>query len=72
MLARRLTPILNVSDIQQSFSWHRTARGKKPGTGARSQASAASAQVSVTILLCANAQGSRGRSALKQTVRAGR
>ena len=67
MLAHGLTPILNVSDIQQSFAWFEKLGWKKlwdwgdpPGFGAvRSGA--------CEIFLCLDGQGGRGRSSLTAT-----
>ena len=46
MLARRLTPILNVSDIQQSFVWFEKLGWKKGWSGAPRPTSGASALAS--------------------------
>src|SRR6185436_2521292 len=67
MQAHRLTPILNVSDIQKSFAWFEKLGWKKgwdwgdpPGFGGVCSGMC-------EIFLCQNGQGGRGKSALKQT-----
>jgi len=67
MHAHRLTPILNVSDIQKSFAWFEKLGWKKgwdwgdpPGFGGVCSGMC-------EIFLCQNGQGGRGKSALKQT-----
>ena len=67
MLAKGLTPILNVSNIQESFAWFAKLGWEKswdwgdpPGFG-----SVRSGEC--TIFLCLDGQGSRGRSNLAMT-----
>jgi catechol 2,3-dioxygenase-like lactoylglutathione lyase family enzyme len=67
MHAHRLTPILNVSDIQKSFAWFEKLGWKKgwdwgdpPGFGGVCSGMC-------EIFLCQNGQGGRGKSTLKQT-----
>ena len=67
MLAKRLTPILNVSNLQESLEWFEKLgweRGFEWGTPP-DFGSVCSA--GFEIFLCENAQGSRGRSAVTQT-----
>jgi catechol 2,3-dioxygenase-like lactoylglutathione lyase family enzyme len=67
MRAKRLTPILNVSDIRQSFAWFEKL-GWEKGFEWGSPASFGSVCCGeCEIFLCHNGQGSRGRSALKMT-----
>ena len=65
MIAKRLTPILNVSDIQQSFAWFDRFGWKKgwdwgdpPGFGGVCSGEC-------EIFLCQDGQGGRGKSPLK-------
>jgi catechol 2,3-dioxygenase-like lactoylglutathione lyase family enzyme len=67
MIARGVTPILNVSDLQQSFAWFEKlgwrkawAWGDPPGFGAVCSGVC-------EIFLCMNGQGGRGRGAQAQT-----
>jgi catechol 2,3-dioxygenase-like lactoylglutathione lyase family enzyme len=67
MIAKGLTPILNVSDIQQTFAWFEQlgwqkgwAYGEPPGFGAVCSGPC-------EIFLCRGAQGGRGKSALAST-----
>ena len=67
MLAKGLTPILNVSDIQQSFAWFEKLGWEKiwdwgtpPGFGAVGSGAC-------EIFLCQDAQGGRGKSELAVT-----
>lgn len=67
MLAHRIVPILNVSNIQESFAWFEKLGWQKgwdwgdPPTfgGVRSGA--------VEIFLCLNGQGGRGRGSVAKT-----
>lgn len=71
MLARGLTPILNVSDIEQSFAWFEKlgwTRGFDWGTPPTFGAVCSG---EFEIFLCRGAQGGRGRSALATTSGAG-
>lgn len=67
MLAHGITPILNVSDMQQSFEWFEKLGwsklwhwGEPPGFGAVGSGV-------VEIFLCHDSQGGRGRSRLAST-----
>jgi catechol 2,3-dioxygenase-like lactoylglutathione lyase family enzyme len=67
MIAKALTPILNVSDIQASFAWFEKLGWKKgwewgdpPGFGGVCSGEC-------EIFLCQGAQGGRGRSPIKET-----
>src|SRR5687768_3275052 len=67
MEAKGLTPILNVSDMRQSFEWFEKLGwrklwdwGEPPGFGAVGSGAC-------EIFLCLNAQGGRGRSELAAT-----
>ena len=71
MLAKGLTPILNVSDIEESFAWFETlgwtrgfAWGTPPTFGAVCSGG-------FEIFLCRGAQGGRGKSELATTDGAG-
>jgi catechol 2,3-dioxygenase-like lactoylglutathione lyase family enzyme len=67
MVAKGLTPILNVSDIQGSFAWFEKLGWKKHwdwGTPARSGAVCSG---DCEIFLCQDGQGGRGKSALATT-----
>jgi len=64
---KRITPILNVSNIEESFAWFEKlgwerawAWGDPPGFGGVCAGS-------FEIFLCEGAQGSRGKSELTQT-----
>lgn len=67
MLATRLTPILNVSDIQQSFAWFEKLGWEKAWEWGTPTDFGGVCSGQCEIFLCENAQGSRGRSALTQT-----
>ena len=67
MLAKRLTPILNVSDIQQSFSWFEKLGWQKAWDWGTPPSFGGVCSGECEIFLCENGQGSRGRSALSQT-----
>ncbi|MBA3342409.1 MAG: bleomycin resistance family protein [Gemmatimonadaceae bacterium] len=67
MIARGLTPILNVSNIQESFAWFEKLGWKKlwewgdpPGFGAVGSGTC-------EIFLCMGGQGGRGRSPIRMT-----
>ena len=67
MTARIVTPILNVSDIQQSFEWFEKLGWKKawewgspPGFGAVSSGEC-------SIFLCEDGQGGRGKGSARMT-----
>src|SRR5262249_7285889 len=67
MHAKRLTPILNVSDIQQSFAWFEKFGGKKGRDWGRAATFGGVCSGDCEIFLCQNAQGGRGKSSLKMT-----
>src|SRR5688572_32604685 len=67
MIAKGLTPILNVSDLQQTFAWFEKLgwqkdwqHGDPPGFGAVCSGSC-------EIFLCRDGQGGRGKGALPST-----
>lgn len=71
MHAKAITPILNVSDIAQSFAWFQKLGwgrcwGWKPNaTGPETFGAVGSGECE--IFMCLNGQGGRGRSTLKST-----
>jgi len=67
MIAKRLTPILNVSDIQQSFSWFEKLGWEKAWEWGTPPDFGGVCSGECEIFLCENAQGGRGKSALKKT-----
>jgi catechol 2,3-dioxygenase-like lactoylglutathione lyase family enzyme len=67
MQAKRLTPILNVSDIQQSFAWFEKLGWKKGFEWGSPATFGSVCNGECEIFLCHNAQGGRGRSAIKAT-----
>jgi hypothetical protein len=67
MHAKRLTPILNVSDIQQSFVWFEKLGWKKGWDWGSPATFGGVCSGDCEIFLCQNAQGSRGKSSLKMT-----
>lgn len=67
MLANRLTPILNVSNIQHSFSWFEKLGWTKGWEWGTPPDFGGVCSGECEIFLCENAQGGRGRSALKKT-----
>ena len=62
MLARRLTPILNVSDIQQSFAWFEKLGWKKGWEWGTPPDFGGVCSGECEIFLCQGAQGGRGRA----------
>lgn len=67
MIAKGLTPILNVSNIRESFAWFEKLGWKKlwdwgdpPGFGAVGSGTC-------EIFLCVGGQGGRGRSPIRMT-----
>ena len=66
MLARRLTPILNVSDIEQAFSLFREAGWKKAWDWGTPPHFGGVCSGECEIFLC-ETQGGRGKSALHKT-----
>lgn len=67
MVAKRLTPILNVSNIQQSFAWFEKLGWKKAWEWGTPPGFGGVCSGDCEIFLCENAQGSRGRSAVRNT-----
>jgi hypothetical protein len=67
MLARRLTPILNVSDIGESFAWFEKLGWQKGWDWGSPVTFGGVRSGEYEIFLCLNAQGGRGRSAFKMT-----
>ena len=67
MIAKRLTPILNVSDIQQSFSWFERLGWEKAWEWGTPPDFGAVCSGDCEIFLCKNAQGGRGKSTLQYT-----
>jgi catechol 2,3-dioxygenase-like lactoylglutathione lyase family enzyme len=64
MLAKRLTPILNVSDIQQSFAWFEKLGWKKGWDWGSPPTFGAVCSGECEIFLCEGGQGGRVKSAL--------
>lgn len=67
MRALRLTPILNVSDIEQSFAWFEKLGWTKGFEWGHPITFGSVCNGKCEIFLCRNAQGGRGRSALQAT-----
>lgn len=67
MLAKRLTPILNVSDIQQSFAWFEKLGWKKGWDWGSPPTFGGVCSGECEIFLCEDGQGGRGKSALTTT-----
>ena len=67
MRAKRLNPILNVSDIQQSFAWFEKLGWKKGWQWGSPPTFGGVCSGACEIFLCQNAQGGRGKSAVKMT-----
>jgi catechol 2,3-dioxygenase-like lactoylglutathione lyase family enzyme len=67
MLAKGLTPILNVSDIQQSFAWFEKLGWKKSWDWGSPPTFGCVSSGECEIFLCENCQGGRGKSALTTT-----
>jgi hypothetical protein len=62
MFAKGVTPILNVSDILQSFAWFEKLGWKKAWDWGTPPTFGAVCSGSVEIFLCQGAQGGRGKS----------
>ena len=71
MLARGITPILNVSDIQQSFVWFEKLGWKRGFEWGSPPTFGAVCSGEFEIFLCQGAQGGRGKSALATTFGSG-
>jgi catechol 2,3-dioxygenase-like lactoylglutathione lyase family enzyme len=67
MLAKGLTPILNVSDIQGSFAWFEELGWKKQWDWGSPVTFGAVGSGECEIFLCQDGQGGRGKSALTTT-----
>jgi catechol 2,3-dioxygenase-like lactoylglutathione lyase family enzyme len=67
MLAHRLVPILNVSNIQESFAWFEKLGWKKGWDWGDPPSFGGVCSGDCEIFLCENAQGGRGRSAVRMT-----
>ncbi len=67
MLAKRLTPILNVSDIQQSFAWFEKLGWKKGWDWGSPPTFGGVCSGECEIFLCEDGQGGRGKSSLTTT-----
>ena len=67
MAVKRLTPILNVSDIQQSFVWFEKLGWQKAWEWGTPPDFGGVCSGDAEIFLCQGAQGSRGRSNVAQT-----
>jgi predicted lactoylglutathione lyase len=67
MRANRLTPILNVSDIQQSFQWFEKLGWEKAWEWGTPPSFGGVCSNECEIFLCQNAQGGRGKSASRMT-----
>lgn len=71
MHAKALTPILNVSDFDQSFAWFEKLGWKKLWDWGGPPTFGAVGSGECEIFLCLNAQGGRGRGGLSATFGAG-
>jgi catechol 2,3-dioxygenase-like lactoylglutathione lyase family enzyme len=67
MHAKGLTPILNVSDLQQSFAWFERLGWQKSWDWGDPPDFGAVCSGECTIFLCQNGQGGRGRSGVAAT-----
>ena len=67
MLARRLTPILNVSNIQESFAWFEKLGWTKAWDWGEPPTFGGVCSGECEIFLCQNGQGGRGKSAFTAT-----
>lgn len=67
IVAKGLTPILNVSDIQDSFAWFEKLGWKKHWEWGSPPRFGAVESGSCEIFLCQDGQGGRGKSALSTT-----
>lgn len=67
MHAKGITPILNVSNIQESFAWFEKLGWKKGWDWGDPPSFGGVCSGESEIFLCLNAQGGRGRSNLKAT-----
>jgi hypothetical protein len=67
MSAKGLTPILNVSEITQSFAWFERLGWKKPRDWGDTPSFGAVGSGASEIFLCQGAQGGRGNGGVKST-----
>lgn len=67
MIAHRLSPILNVSNIQQSFEWFQKLGWKKGWEWGSPATFGGVCSGACEVFLCENAQGGRGKSDVKMT-----
>jgi catechol 2,3-dioxygenase-like lactoylglutathione lyase family enzyme len=67
MRAKHLTPILNVSNIQDSFAWFEKFGWKKGWDWGDPPAFGGVVSGKCEIFLCQNGQGGRGRSSVPMT-----
>src|SRR6185295_18333512 len=67
MNAKRLTPILNVSNIQQSFAWFERLGWEKGWDWGSPPTFGGVCSGECEIFLCQDGQGGRGKSALTTT-----
>ncbi len=67
MLAHRLVPILNVSNIRESFAWFEKLGWKKGWDWGDPPCFGGVCSGECEIFLCENAQGGRGKSGVKMT-----
>ena len=67
MRAKRLTPILNVSDMQQSFAWFEKLGWQKGWDWGRPPTFGGVCSGHCEIFLCLDGQGGRGKSPLPKT-----
>jgi catechol 2,3-dioxygenase-like lactoylglutathione lyase family enzyme len=67
LLAEGITPILNVSNIQESFSWFEKLGWRKAWEWGTPPSFGAVSSGPCEIFLCENAQGGRGKSQLSTT-----
>jgi catechol 2,3-dioxygenase-like lactoylglutathione lyase family enzyme len=71
MIAHGLTPILNVSNIQESFAWFAKFGWKKDWDWGDPATFGSVSSGMVSIFLCEGAQGGRGKSELLTTFAVG-
>lgn len=67
MLAKAITPILNVSDIQQSFDWFENLGWQKGWEWGNPVTFGGVCSGECEIFLCLDGQGGRGKGDLKTT-----
>lgn len=67
MYAKRLTPILNVSDIVRSFAWFEKLGWRKGWDWGKPPTFGGVCSGECEIFLCQDGQGGRGRSGSKMT-----